>query len=53
MELVVETSTHSVIRKYGGADHGKQSCQPEVPPWTDSPADPCRSELTSDRGIHA
>jgi len=53
MELVVETSTHLVIRKYGGDGHGKESCQPEVPPWTNSLVDPCQSELELDRRIHA
>jgi hypothetical protein len=50
---VVENSTHSIIRKYGGFGRGKQSRQPVVPLWTDFPVDPCRSELTSDRRIHA
>jgi hypothetical protein len=51
--LVVETLTHSVIRKYGGSSCGKQSFQLKLSLWMDFPVDPCQSELTSDRGMHA
>jgi hypothetical protein len=46
---VVETSAHPINGRRGGSG----AVSPWYPCGADFPADPCRSELASDRGIHA